>query len=301
MKKLLAFLILCFSINLFSKELELVDETLMTIYHPEGNVLIIKSDIKSGLTGAPRTPRDLLVEELAILDSKKLKIEVSDQDVEKYLNQLQKQAGYTKKQIEMSFKELGYTIESGKEELRRAQMIQEITTYRTRSQKQLIVTPEAIYNYYIAHPIKQEAVYKIAQGIFNFNPKKSKEENLKALDKLIKSGDINYAILWDEPIELKESEFSKNQKFITTMEESAVAKLKTTENSIVLVKLVKKFPEAFVPLEEREEEIEMQLKMKKVKELVNEYQEKLIKDAKINYHTHIDFLDQQPLQEENPF
>lgn len=291
MKKLLI-LILPFSFQLQARQLELVDETLMTIYHPEGNVLIKRSDIKPAITGAPRTAKDLLIEELALLDAKKLKIEVTEQDVDRYLAQLQKQAGYTTKQIEMSFKELGYTVQEGKEELKRAQIIQEITTYRARAQKQLIVTPEAINDYYNAHPITREAVYRISQTIFNFNPKKTKDENIKEMNKLIESGEIKYAVSWDEEIDLKLSEFNKNQQFITSMENGDIAILKTMDDGVVLVKLIKKFPDIVVPLEERQDEIENTLKLKKIKELVKEYQEKLITEAKIRYHTHIDSLDQ---------
>ena len=76
-----------------------MDGTIATAYNPEGNIVVKLSDIIfSG--GKPRTLKDILFEELALRDAKKLHVEVSDEDVDRYLAMLQKQTGYSIRQIE---------------------------------------------------------------------------------------------------------------------------------------------------------------------------------------------------------
>ena len=274
-------------------ELHIIDGTVATAYNPEGNVVVLLSDIRPSLDGKQRTLKDVLFEELALRDAKKLHVEVSDEDVDRYLAMLQKQTGYTIRQIEKSFADLGYTIEQGREQLKRTNIIQEVVSYRVRQQSQVLVTEEAVKEFYEKNPIIVEESYKIEQTFFAFNKEKTVEENLQGIEKLIESGDIQYAVSWDEPIEFKVSEFSEDQKFIVDMNIDQVSIFKKNDEGVFLVKLISKTPEHQVALEERRSEIEDILKTKVYEDRMKEYENRLFEAVKIRYHS-IQIPDQEP-------
>ncbi len=264
--------------------LKLLDKTMATIYHPEGTIVKCLSDIRPGLNELPRTLDDVIFEELALLDARMLRINISEEDIDRYLAQLKKQAGYTDAQIAQSFAQLGLTVEQGKEEIRRMQAIQEVTGYRIRDQQQVLVAPKAVERYCEENPQYQEPIYKISQSIFAFNKSKDKAENLKKLGDIIKSGEIDYITTWDEPIEIKLSEISKAQQMITDMKEKEVKVLKETEDGAILIKLVSKTEKRLLSFEERKIEVESFLRAQKYFELAQNYRDDLFAKTKIKYH-----------------
>ena len=232
---------------------------------------------------------------MALRDAKKLHVEVSDEDVERYLAMLQKQTGYSLKQIENGFLELGLTPEEGRQELKKTNMVQEVVSYRVRQQNQVVISDEAIKDYNDKNPIKIEESYKISQTFFAFNKEKTPEENIAGIEKLINSGDIQYAVSWDEPVEFKLSEFSEDQKFITGMGIDQVSIFKKTDDGVYRVKLVSKTEAHNVPLEERRQEIEEILKLKAYEDRMKDYENKLFDSVKIRYHN-IQIPGQEPLK-----
>lgn len=263
---------------------KLLDQTVATIYHPEAKVLLCQSDIGPGFSGGPRTLDDVILEELILLDAKKLKIDVTDEDVDRFLIQLQKNANLTPAQINMSFKELGYSPAEGKIQLKRMQIIQETVGFRVRMQKELVVTQEAIEEEYKKNPIKREASFLISQAELEFNPKKSFEENKKAIEDLINLNEIEHFLIFDDPLEVKDSEIKESQLFIKEMKPGQVSVLKYEPKKALFIKMVQIMPPTLIPLSERKNAIETRLKMQKYETITQNYNDSLKKGASIRYH-----------------
>jgi parvulin-like peptidyl-prolyl isomerase len=254
---------------------EVVNEIRAVVYHKGGASPILTSDVRPSLDGAPRNLRDIVIEELMIVDAQRLNINVSEEDANRYLETLQKANHMPRAAMEKVMEEMGYTYQEGKEVLRRRQMVEQIIDYRIRSDKRFIVQREDVVAFDNAHPAYDEACYLLSQVCVPeaVGRADGKDLSQKELDKFA----------WEEPFEVKESELAEDKRFIANEKIGTIIDHDIVSDGIDLTRLVGKKPKRRVPVDERYDQILNSIRMERFEGLVNEYQDSLIKNSTVRF------------------
>lgn len=250
----------------------IIDEILATVYHPEGNEIILHSDLVAGIDGQAKTFRDVALERLTLLDARKYKIQVSDEDVDRYLAQLLKQNGWTRHNFIMFLDEHGYTYEEGRELLRMKQMINQVLDYRVRSDKRMIVNRDQAFAFYEEHPIVEEATFTL---VIAYAPLSQYPPD--QLDALLAEDKIPEGLAWDEPFTLKESELAEDRKFIAQKNAGSIVLVEKMEDGYELTRLIEKTPEIKVPFDDVYQQVVAQIRQSRFAEVLESYQNELLK------------------------
>lgn len=253
-----------------------INEIVVVIYSTDGNQLILRLDIRPSLDGMPRTLRQVVLESLMVLDALLLKIDITEDDADKFLAHLQKENGLTRQAIQDMFKELGFTYEEGREQLRRKQMIDAVLDYRVKMN--IIVQRADVVAYYDAHPEYTEATYTLAQAYIP-EDSLSREE----VDNRIESGNLDRGITWDEPFTLAEHELADDKKFITNEPVGSVVEIEEVEDGVELTRLLSKTEQQLIPLDDRYEEISMILRKEQFETKLEDYFQSLLDKAVMRF------------------
>ena len=274
MKKLYGLLLLVYTLQVFALEPVLypINEIVVVIYNPESNQLILRSDIRPALDGVPRTLRQIVLESLMVIDALLLTIKVTEDDADRFLANLQKENGLSRQAIQEMFKDLGFTFEEGREQLRRKQMIEAVLDYRVKMH--ILVQRADVVAYYDAHPEFIEATYTLVQAYVPEDVVSKKE-----LQRMIDTGEIETGINWDEPFTLKEHELADDKKFIVHETVGEVVEIEDVEDGVELTRLVAKSVPQKVSLEDRYEEIAMTLRKQQFETKLEEYYQSLLDKA----------------------
>jgi hypothetical protein len=250
----------------------IIDETKAVIYSPDKSIVITLADTqKPSIMGTDRSVKRLLFEFLVFLNAQTLNMNIPEDMIVKYLEQIQKNNGLSLNQFEHMLKEAGYTLESFKQELERFQMVGQMLDFKVYSKA--VVTQEEIARYYNEHPETQEARYyiRIAFVPLNDSPNQKRDiQNHLTFDKTL--------FEWQEPFWIKKSEIAKNKAFITTLEVAETWITKTNENFIIY-ELITKEEERITSLEVRYEEIVQILKEPTAQKLFEQYENEVLKEG----------------------
>lgn len=267
------------TVTLVGKNRLLIDEIIAIIYTPTGKIVITTSDIRHGLDGKLRTLRQIILEELMIIDAQKLHIAITDADIERFLADLQSSQGFNRAALTDFFKSLGYTYEEGIELLKRKQVLDYVIDYQVYGDKQMIVTNEAVNEYYEQHPQYKEPSYTLDQG---FVP--TSVMSADQLKNYIDQGIIPSIIQWEEPFTLQEAELAEDKKQLVLEHASgSIIGFDAADDGVELTRLVKKETHRKIPLEEQYDTIVNMLKRQRFFDLLNTYHNKLIDNATIRF------------------
>lgn len=265
-----------FGLDLQAREYVL-DEIIETLYHPEGTEILLRSDIETGLDGKERSLHDLELETLTYFDAKKMKgIVISEDDIDRFLAQLQKQNNWTQRDIEEFFKEHGYTLEEGRDLIRRKQMVNQMIDYKVRSDKAMAVSMDEAKVEYDKHPRTEQATYTLAIG---FVP--SSAYTLAQLNKAVEKNLTLECVEWDEPFTRKASDLPKDRQFITKRPIGQIVLVEPVANGFELTKLVEKTPQRQIPFDECASEIISQIRQERFESVLKRYEQALEDDPAV--------------------
>jgi peptidyl-prolyl cis-trans isomerase SurA len=275
---LTAFLIGLMSISLYGRTV--INKTLALVYTPEEKSLVLLSDLRPGLDGAPKTEEHIILDRLMLADAKKLKMSISEAEVDRHLAKVESQYKLTREQTKELFKNMGYTYEEGRAQLRDIQIREQVKEYRLKSKA--MVGKKEVEDYYKEHPQYQEASYTLAQGVVSF--KGSSRSIKKAMvQQAIESGDIKTMVQWGPPITLKENEFAQDKVYLKELEAGSVRQLQENEEGITLVQIVAKTTKRLLTFEERVPEISAMLGKDRGAQALEDYKKNLFASARIKH------------------
>lgn len=260
---------------------KIVDRIEAIIYHPEGTKIITTSDLKPGLDGTPRTLEQVVFENLMLFDAQQMKLTVTDNEVDKYIAQLQAQNNLTSDDIKELFKQSGYTFEEGYEQLRKQFIIDRLTSYRIKDK--VLIDDAQIQEYYTKNPEYSQASYEISQAMVPIG------SGIKAMRKLaiqqaIDSGEIASLVSWSDPIELKDSDIAPEKSFIKNLDQGEIVLFGETDEGFIIVRMLSKKPSEILPLEQEQSNIRRKLLNMKFEEALKSYKEKLLKSTRVKYN-----------------
>ena len=255
------------------KKRKVVDELQAIIYHPEGTTLICQSDLRTEMSGRVPSLKDAILRELIVLDGKKLKIPVTESEIERALARAQEQLKMDKEELIAFFKKQGFTLDEAKKELEKSILVENVIEARIRSKSH--VSSKDLEMYHKNNPIE---LYSLQQTYIPYNG------GSKALTKTLVKQDIASGAIkdrvWQDVGTINGEDFAPEKAHIKTLPEGTAVIADETGDGIVLLCVTSK---KVTPFEERKEEIAKMLGQQKYVKTQADYFEKLMKQARIKY------------------
>lgn len=278
MKRLLTgFLSLLCMPTLILAERVTVDKTLAVVYHPEGVKHILASDLKPKFGGAPRDLQQVIFDTLVVFDGQKLKIPVTDAELEPHLMRLKKSQNFSDAELADFFEENGFTVQEGREELRKVLIIEQMLDYRVRSKASMSKVELEKY-------MEKNPLYVFQQAFIPFDIYKQRVSQEQAIDAGIKSGSLSDTASWQEPFELLETDIAPEKSFIKDISFGTIVKMSQDEKGTHILRRLAPGGER---LKQRETEVMNILGQERLMAALEEYRQKLFAAP-----TRIEYLDE---------
>jgi len=224
-------------------------------------VVITKQDIeRRGFDGNKYKLEDLTDESLADQYGRKiLKIPISNEDANRNL----KKMGLTEKNIDAIIENWNFpSRDSFVDDIKKMYIANGAFSYEVESH--VVITEADIKKCYDENPVYRQASYLIESAFVpeNEEPADNKSVIKKELNDFAQNlrSKPDY-LVWNEPVEINESEITEENKFIHDMQMGAIY-VHENPNGFNVFNLKVKKPKCLVPLEDRHMEILMMLKKK---------------------------------------
>ncbi len=287
--KVLLFLgcLLLWSVSAFGEDI-IFNQTRAIIFGPQQEKVIITTlDIRPNLNGEQRTLRDMVLEQLKAFDARTLAIKVTDEEVDKFLKELQKINNCGFEQIEAIFKAVGYTVKEGKEQLKRQQEIEQAQSYRLRNKMPTLKEGD-VDAYWDKHGDREEATFTLLNA---FVPSTLPATEFESA---IKNKTLKSAIAWSEPFVIKARDLPKDKGFIKNEAIGNIVFIEPAAGGFEVTKLKEKTEDRLIPLktghketdEKRYKKIEATIRAERFKVALSEYEADLLEQAK----KHVTFM-----------
>jgi len=251
-------------------DLELLDAILVVIYTSDGVDIITLSMLdRPSLDGQPKSLEELIDEYLIYRDGMS-KANISDETVDAGIAQFKKQNNLSDAQVNEFFERGGYTLQEGRFEFKRLQMVAQMIDHNVVGKMRVIPESE-IRKIYNENPIYKEATYVL--------------ERAQVPEKVARTALSRRTMVeWTELPEVKDSELASHLDFIKTLKVGQISKPRRLDNDeYELFRLKAKTERSLVPLEDRRKEIVAQLRRPRYEQALKEYKERLRNAAHIVY------------------
>jgi len=261
--------------------IETVNKMLSIIYHPEGDIPVLQSDLNSGFEGK-KSLEAVIFDKHVELDGRVLKVEISEEDVQRHLAHVQKIYNLTKDDTIKYAKDMGLTYKQFQEELGKGLLRERVLGYRMKGSA--LNDKEEAEVFHQNNPVHIEALYTIKNAFIPYGSNSPSLMKIRIEDAVL-DGSIDKVASWSSSLELKESQIAVDKDFIKTLEIGKSAVANTTDKGISLIKLFSKEPSRALAFEEREPEIKTILMRSKQEKSFSEYKDKLYTTSSIKYIT----------------
>lgn len=255
---------------IYTKEI-LIDESRATVYFKGGSVPITDSDLKA-LDGHPVTLRDAVLRQLMVIHGRPF-VQVTPDDVEKTLGELQKANGLTREAMLHAFEAAGFSQEEGFAEIERQQIVNQVLEVRVRSDKRLIIQKSDVEDYDREHPAFIEPVYTLQQVCIQVPIDEQQQFTPAEIE----------AFHWEPAFDVKESELAEDKKFIAEALVGAIVSRERVDQGLELTRLVRKTPGKRIPLEERYDTIMDILHRERFALVLRDFQARLLENASVGF------------------
>lgn len=251
---------------------DVVDEVRAVIYHNDGAEIVLTSDIRPSLDGTPRFLRDIILESLQVIKARSYNITISEEDIERFLVDVQKTNQMSRKGLEQLMGQYGWSFDEGKEHLQRRKLIEQLMELMVGPDPRLKISPGDVQVYDEEHPAYAPATYTLSQAVLSDiqDLDSMSKEELEALD-------------WEEPFEVAEDELAEDKQFIVDESEGAIIDQEVVSEGLEITRLLKKVPRHRLTVEERYDAIASHLYMTRFTQVVAEYHKKLLDEAAIRF------------------
>jgi hypothetical protein len=259
-----------------------LDGIIALIYHTEGTEIILLSDLRPPLDGSdePRSLRQAITERLMVLDAKTLKVIITEDEVDRFIAQIQKQYNMTRLGMERLFNNKGYNYDEGRQQLLYKQYIEHAVELRVKANKKLIIQRDEVEEYYRQHPDIEQTSYTLVMG---FVPEEEAPTRAD-IDALLTSPKLEEFIAWEQPFEVRENELPDDKKFIKERQLGEIVEVERVDEGWQITKLIEKTMGRELPLsDQRYEEIALLLIRERGQELLTSYENELLSKATIRF------------------
>lgn len=261
-----------------------LNEVRAVIAGPTETALILTLDIRPTLAGETRTLRDIVLEQLMLFDAQKFNVRITDEDIDRYLKQLQKLNNATIEQIEELFKYTGYTLNEGREQLKRKEIIEQLKRFRLQDIQTMPVNRSQVEDYWKQHAPLEEATLTLT---YAFVPS---DQSKIDFEKSLVTETRREPIAWDQPLTVKISELAQDKQFFADRSAGEIVLIQHVKGGFELTKVLAKTPERQLPLitgndeedKKRYAEIEWAVKEERIKQGLHAYECELLNQPSIS-------------------
>jgi parvulin-like peptidyl-prolyl isomerase len=243
------------------------------------DIVLTRLDLeRPSIDGRKRTVEELVNDHL--MNSEAVffyRMIVPEDAVDKYINSIKEQHHLSDDQLRGMFKEVGYTYDEGRTQLAMGQAIDSLLNFKIRSR--LVVLEKDVRAYYDAHPVYEEASYRIKKG---FIPEGifTEEELNQATAAMMK----NPAIQWSTSYWLLEDEITDERKeMLRAMKQGSYSHLEPATGGYEVIQLMQVKPRALKSFEDRYREISSILQEPQYYKLLDELKKELLDKYEVVY------------------
>ena len=243
------------------------------------DIVLTRLDLeRPAIDGRKRTVKDLVMDNLMNSEATLFyRMIVPEDAVDKYINSIKEQHHISDDQLRGMFKEVGYTYEEARQQLAMGQAIDSLLNFKIRSR--LVVLEKDVRVYYDAHPVYEEASYKIKKG---FIPEGvfTEEELKNVTDAMMK----NPALQWSTSYWLLEDEITDERKeMLRGMKQGAYSHVEPATGGYEIIRLIQVKPRALKSFEDRYREISSILQEPQYYRLLDELKKELLDKYEVVY------------------
>lgn len=247
----------------------LVDEILAIIYYNGGSIPITVSSMKS-LDGHNVTLREAILRQLMVINGQQF-AQVSDDDVERILSDLQRANGLSREAMLKAFEAAGFTQEEGFAELKQQQIVSQVLEVRVKSDKRLIIQKGDVEQYDREHPSYTEAAYTLQQACVSTDGNIDREFSDQELA----------GFAWEACFDVRESELADDKRFIVDAAIGSIVGRERVAEGLEITRLVAKKEKQQIKLEDRYDDIVDILRRERFQKVFGEFQKNLLDHASI--------------------
>lgn len=247
----------------------LVDEILAIIYYDGGSIPITLSSLKA-LDGHEVTLREAILRQLMAINGKQF-AQVSDDDVERILSDLQRANGLSREAMLRAFETAGFTQEEGLAELKQQQVVSQVLEVRVKSDKRLIIQRGDVEQYDREHPGYTEASYTLQQACVPYDGNIDREFSDRELA----------GFQWEPGFDLKESELADDKRFIIDAQIGTIVGRERVAEGLEITRLIAKREKMQIKLDDRYDDVVDILRRERFKKVFGEFQKNLLDHASI--------------------
>ena len=255
-----------------SGEPVVIDETIATIHSANGNEAVKLSDLSISLDGESRSFIDVIHEKLVLNEARKYQITVPDEEVDKFLADIQKSNRWTRDTLLTEFENLGFSYQEGRELIKERRMVNQILQFKV----DIEVSDEEVTQLYQTNPPQEEATITIEFAFVPFT-----HYTAQQIDMFITQQTIPQDIIFEESENYKISQITDEYKVIADKEVNTVMITTREDDGYVLARMAKKTDAHPLPLSECYTMISNKLRHQKFEEHLKKYYEELVKNAHI--------------------
>mgnify|MGYP005651936515 CR=1 FL=1 len=239
---------------------------------------IATTDIKRrSFDGAEHSLDSIIDERLASQRGQEMKMDVTDDDIDRYLSMRQGMPVSKEYLTEMA-RVQGYTLEEFYDELKRLQRSNNYMDYEV--QARMDIPEDDIKKHFDVNPVMEEAVYFIQTTFVPFDENKTEAQQVRELRN--PNVRMSLSLDWTVPIDLKASEVESDKEFILTMKKNNVFVLQD-QDGFTLFRLYDKVDEKPVPFEDRKLDILNELRQQRFVRIIDDIKKDLRKNTSVYY------------------
>lgn len=232
--------------------------------------------------GRTLTEKEYFMRHLLYEQALHYKIPIDDGTVDKYLFSIKKEYNMTDKDIVQMMEEAGFTYTEGRKALKMLYSSNAVMGFRIHDR--VIISKEAIQNYYDQHPRFEESKVLITLSSISIPEDRTKDEVRAELERYQTADPLKLSLLsWGEPFWVAESELAHDKKGLLDLSVGQVL-MQETAQGFDLFRVKEKKPAHQQPLDdEYYREISEILRKPMLESLRAEYEQELWNRSAILY------------------
>ena len=274
---ILAFLIIAININADTKNppqkkpLVFIDGIKAVVRGSEGTDLIMPSELQRlKLDGTSNNLEEMVTNYALFNEAKKYRLLPTTEEIDKQWMMMAQMNRKTPKELDDMVITAGFLPQEARNEFAQMNAINSLVSFKVTGN---LIVPEAdVVAYYNENPEIEPANFCVEFAFVPFSFSRTKEEQLKQWQSLIRKKDPQHMLKWQEPFWIREDELAADKKFISQLAIGEISQPVQTFEGFEFFRLVNKKEERLKPLDERYGQIVTILRKPKFLELMESFQ-----------------------------
>lgn len=253
------------------KPLIFIDGIKAVVRGSEGTDLIMSSELQRlKLDGTPNNLEEMVTNHALFNEAKKYRLLPTPEEIDKQWMMMAQMNHKTPKELDDMVMTAGFLPQEARNEFAQMNAINSLVSFKVTGN--LIVPEVDVIAYYNQNPEIEPASFYVEYAFIPFSFTRSKEEQLKQLQAVVRKKDPQHLFKWQDPFWIREDELAADKKYISQLAIGEISQPVQTFEGFEFFRLVSKKEERMKPLDERYGQIVNILRKPKFIELMETFQ-----------------------------